>query len=317
MKMIIDSHGRVMKRLRLSLADKCNFRCIYCMPEDVKFVKDDQLMSREDIFRISKDLVSFGINQIRLTGGEPTLRPDFIEIVKDLSLLELEKLSVTTNGFHIGQYLEELKETKCQSINFSLDSLYEENFRKMTRSHSFYKVYDNIIKAHNLGFKVKVNVVVMKGYNDHEIGDFVKFSARTGIEVRFLESMKIGVMTDYHKGSYEDFFMSADEMITMIKKEWSMTEIERKWSSTSFSYDIENGAKVGFIASESKPFCGDCSRLRISATGIFRPCLMIDHGINIKELNKEELYNVVSHRIEEKPMTRIEQTTSSMYQLGG
>lgn len=302
-----------MKKLRMSLADKCNFRCIYCMPEDACFVPDEQLLKRNEIFDLCSNLVSFGINEIRLTGGEPTLRPDFVEIVKDLSELDIDKLSLTTNGFHIGKYLRELIKTKCTSLNFSLDSLDAANFHKMTRSNSFKKVYDSILLSKELGFQVKINVVVMKGYNDHEINDFILFSSKTGIEVRFLESMKIGVMQD----KYDEFFMSADEMIANISKDWDLDLQDRPWSSTSFNYKLDNGAHIGFIASETKPFCDDCSRLRISATGVFRPCLMIDHGVNVKGMDKEQLYALVSNKIEDKPITRIEATNSSMYQLGG
>lgn len=302
-----------MTKLRMSLADKCNFRCIYCMPEDACFVPDEKLLNRNEIFEICENLVSFGIREIRLTGGEPTLRTDFLEIAKDLSRLDLDSLSVTTNGFHIGKMLHELKDTKCKNINYSLDSLCADNFKKMTRSNSFKRVYDNIILSKELGFKVKVNVVVMKGYNEHEIDDFIEFSARTGIEVRFLESMKIGVM----KEKYDDFFISADEMIESISNKWKISKLDRAWSATSFNYGLENGANIGFIASETKPFCNECSRLRISATGIFRPCLMIEHGTDIRGLSRDELYSLVTNKMEDKPIDRIEQTSSSMYQLGG
>ena len=310
---LIDSHKRTMNKLRISLADKCNFRCLYCMPEDVKFIEDEKLLTREEIFQIASDLNSCGIDEIRLTGGEPTLRRDFVEIVKDLSTLKLKKLALTTNGVYLGQFLNELLNTNLKNINFSLDSLNEENFNRITRSTHFDKVYKTILRAHDMGFNVKINVVVMRGFNDHEINDFIAFSARTGIQVRFLESMKIGVMQD----KYDNIFMSADEMLATIDPAVELIPLERPWSSTSFNYQSSSGAKIGFIASESKPFCNECSRLRISATGEFRPCLMSEKGINVRGMNREQLFNTLILKIEEKPMTRVEQTTSSMYQLGG
>lgn len=310
---LIDKHGRMMTRLRLSIADKCNFRCVYCMPKKPKFVSDNDLLTREEIKRLCGHLNSFGINQIRLTGGEPSLRHDLVEIASDLSLLNLEKLSLTTNGFFIEKFLTDLEKTNCKSLNFSLDSLSRTNFLKMAKVDALDRVLSAIFKSKELGFKVKINTVVMKDYNHHEICDFVEFAAKYDIEVRFLESMKIGVLKEEHS----KIFYKADDILDDIQQRYGLEKCERKWSSTSLEFKVQNGAKIGLIASESYPFCSDCSRLRISATGIFRPCLMVEQGINVRHMERDDLLNVLGHRINEKPLNRIEDTSSAMYQLGG
>ena len=169
---LIDSYGRRIRKLRVSLLDACNFRCFYCMPEDVKFKSHKDWLSTEEILNISSLMVGYGVEQIRLTGGEPLMRKGFREIVTGLSDLPLQKLGFTTNGFYLERELDFLKDTNCKHINISLDSLNEDKFNVITRKKSFHKVYPAILKAANSGLKVKVNTVLLKGINDNEILDF-------------------------------------------------------------------------------------------------------------------------------------------------
>ncbi len=308
-----DSHGRVMKKLRISLLDACNLRCIYCMPENPCFLDENQLLTTDEIFRLAKILNNYGIDEIRLTGGEPTLRRNFIEVIERLSDLPLQKLALTTNGTFIHKFWSELEQSKCQNLNFSLDTLNEKNFKTLTQSSQFQRVYHNILSAKERGFNVKINAVMMRGLNDHEVYDFLEFSALTGIEVRFLEVMKIGVMKD----QFNERFISAQEMINSIGEKYKLTAITRPYSSTSFNFNAHNGAQIGFIASESQPFCSDCSRLRIGAKGELRPCLMVDHGVSLVGLSEDEILETLNQTIQLKPIVRPIETHDGMYSIGG
>lgn len=310
---LIDKHGRVMKKLRISLLDACNFRCIYCMPEDAQFASKAQRLPVAELGKIAKNLVTLGIDEIRLTGGEPTLSPDFVKVVQELSYLELEKLSVTTNGFNIAKFYPELCNTALNSINFSLDTLNKEKFQHITKIDGLEKVLNAIDLALEYGLKVKVNCVLMRNTNHDEVEDFINFSKQKNIEVRFLESMNIGVV----KPHFDRWFISADEVINNIKLNHVMTPLKDPIDSTSFNFKLDNGAKIGFIASESKPFCGGCSRLRLDAKGIIHPCLFKNDGIDLAYKRLEEYAELMPTLIARKPITRIKQQDTPMYRLGG
>lgn len=313
MNKLVDPHGRHIHKLRLALLDACNFRCIYCMPQNPKFMEKDKLMKREEILRLATSLVDNGIDEIRLTGGEPSLRSDFLDIVKDLSTLKLNRLGLTTNGLHLEKLLPELAKTNLNNINFSLDSLNKVGFHKMTGSVHLEKVLESIFMAKELGFQVKLNVVLMKGFNDREIKDFVNFSAQHDIEVRFLELMRIGEARD----DFEKHFISAGEVINQLEDLSILKSVELPKDSTSFNYVLENGAQIGFIASESRPFCGGCSRLRLSADGQLRPCLMKSEGTSLVNKSDEEILVLLHKTMALKPIDRIYDVSQPMNQIGG
>ena len=311
--MLKDFHGRHIHKLRLSLLDACNFRCIYCMPQNPRFMPSKFLLDRGEIAGITKILASLGIDEIRVTGGEPSLRPEFLQIVEDLSQLNLKKLGLTSNGFNLYKFLPALKNTECQHINFSLDGLSSKVFQKMTGSDTLKGVLKSLFVAKELDFKVKINAVVMRGFNDGEVENFVEFSARHGIEVRFLELMRIGVA----RQNFEKHFVSAGEIISRLKERWSLTLADSAPDSTSFSYYLNNGAHIGFIASESRPFCGNCSRLRLSANGVLHPCLMVDSGVSLKGQTREKMEQLLLRIMDQKPTGRIFDVERPMNQIGG
>ena len=313
MKKLVDAHGRHIHKLRLALLDACNFRCIYCMPLSPKFLPFKALIKKEEIFRLSQILADLGIDEIRLTGGEPTMRTDFIDIARSLSTLALNKLGLTSNGVFPQSLLNELSLTNCKNINFSLDALDDITFLKMTGSKHFRKALNSILIAKELGFNVKINAVLMKGINDHTIRDFVEFSGKYDVEVRFLELMKIGPA----RQNFKHYFISADEVIFKLKKISSLIPIELPEDSTSFNFRLNNGANIGLIASESKPFCGDCSRLRLSAKGEIRPCLMLDQGYSLQGKSKEEIQTLLASTLSLKPLDRIFDVDQPMNQIGG
>jgi len=283
------------------------------MPEERQFIPTKDLMSREEILRLATILVDNGIDELRLTGGEPTLRSDFVDIVKDLAKLNTKKFGFTTNGRTLHKFIEEIKDTNCKYINFSLDSLNQELFAKITGKDALEDVLTSIFKAKELGFHVKLNVVLMKGVNDHEISDFIEFSAEHGIEVRFLELMKIGVAS----GRNNSQFISAAEILEKLNQNWDSTAVSRKIDDTSFNYILENGANIGFIASESQPFCNGCSRLRIGPKGTLRPCLMMNEGYKIAGKDEVEVLDLLHKVMDMKPTDRIENVEQNMYEIGG
>jgi GTP 3',8-cyclase len=308
-----DPHGRHIHKLRLGLLDACNLRCRYCMPQSPKFLPSKELLTREEILAITKNLVDLGIDEIRLTGGEPTMRHDFINIVEDLSSLPLKKLALTTNGLFLKPLLPRLKKTKCHYINFSLDGLSKQVFKDMTGSNKFTETIEAILLAKEFGLNVKVNVVLMKGINDKDIERFVDFSALHNIEVRFLELMRIGPARE----KFDQYFMSADELMERLTLLSTLTPIQQSKDSTSFNFRLENGANIGIIASESKPFCASCSRLRLSPKGTIRPCLMMDEGFSLKNKTMAETEMLLNKTMGLKPMDRIYEVNQPMNQIGG
>lgn len=310
---LVDRHLRVMRKLRVSLLDACNFRCIYCMPEDAKFATPKQRLPVRELGKIVKNLVTLGINEIRLTGGEPTLSPDFMNIVRELSLLKLSKLSITTNGLNIERYYSELKNLGVNSINFSLDTLDEKKFLHISKVDGFKKVMNAIMLAKDYDFQIKINCVLMKNVNHNEVNNFVEFSKKYDIPIRFLETMNIGVV----KPHFDRWFISADEIIKDLEKNFTLKKLSDPIDSTSFNFQLNNGAQIGFIASESRPFCGECSRLRLDALGNIHPCLFKNEGISLVGKSLDEYPSILPGLIARKPINRIKEQDTPMYQLGG
>jgi len=283
------------------------------MPENAKFMSPSRFLPASDLLKICRNLVHCGIDEIRLTGGEPLLRREFDEIVIGLSKLPLKKLGLTTNGQLLKDKLLFLRNTKCQSLNISLDSLKPERFQKITLNGKLIAVREAIEMAALMGFEVKINMVVFRGINDDELLDFVSLSKCFGVEVRFLEYMNIGNM--YSKNRH--LFISADEIRERIEKEDTLFPVTAPKDSTSINYRCKSGARVGFIASESKPFCKHCSRLRLTANGNLRACLM---SIGCKSLIGEQLSaypGLLKNIMAMKSFDRLEKIDQPMYQIGG
>lgn len=305
--MLIDDHGRRIRKLRVSLTDKCNLRCHYCMPVEQTFMDEKKYLSPEEIIELVTELKARGLEEVRLTGGEPLMRKSFPQIVMGLGKLNLKKLALTTNGIYLDKYFDVLKNNRVFFINISLDSLDEANFRKITFGNHLKRVIANIRQAVKLGFVVKINTVMMRGINDHEVSDFIKFSEDESVEVRFLELMRIGHACSEQK----DQFISADELLKTLRP---MQAISSPLDSTSFNFVTDNGGRVGFIASESKPFCGQCSRWRLSADGILRACLLKDDGKSIRNTNREQIFQEL---LGMKPILRPLEVAHSMNAIGG
>jgi cyclic pyranopterin phosphate synthase len=310
---LTDRYGRTMRKLRISLLDACNMRCVYCMPDDPVFSPQRDWIVAEEIVQIASHLVGMGLEEIRLTGGEPTLRPDLVAIAQSLSALPLQKLGLTSNGLVLERLLPALKATQCKHLNISLDSLDRGNFTRITQRDALPAVLRTLLTARDLGFSVKVNVVMLRGLNDHELLDFIDWSGREAIPVRFLEAMNIGVM----QPQFTARLLPAEAMLATIRSFYHLTPLHDAPDATAFRFRADNGADIGFIASESKPFCGDCSRLRLTANGHLRPCLFTEQGIDMRGLAPQHYPAALASLLELKPAGRIAHVAQPMYQIGG
>lgn len=271
-KILQDSHGRDHAYLRISLIERCNLRCTYCMPEEgVKLSPKSHLMTYEEIFEIAKTFVNHGVTKIRLTGGEPLIRKDIPIILEKLATLPVE-LSLTSNAVIIDKFIDVLKANGVNKINVSLDSLDAAKFKHITRRHEFEKVYKNILLLVKEGFTVKVNAVLMKGFNANEIIDFINFTKDLPVVVRFIEFMPFdGNKWDMSK------LVSYAEVMSYVHSAFAEDKIERIQDApndTSKNYKI-TGYKGSFaiISSVTNPFCDSCNRLRLTANGQLKNCL--------------------------------------------
>lgn len=269
---LLDSHGRDHAYLRISLIERCNLRCTYCMPEEgVALSPKSHLMTYEEIYKIAKTFSDHGVTKIRLTGGEPLIRKDIPVILEKLATLPVE-LSITSNAIIIDKFIDVLKANGVNKINVSLDSLDEGKFKHITRRNEFKKVYNNILLLVEEGFKVKVNAVLMKGFNDNEIIDFINFTKDLPISVRFIEFMPFdGNKWDMGK------MVSYAEVMKYVNEAFENENFERLQDApndTAKNYKIKDyKGTFAIISSVTNPFCDSCNRLRLTANGQLKNCL--------------------------------------------
>ena len=321
-----DKFGREIDYLRVSVTDKCNLRCIYCMDEkDNSFLKNDEKLTDDEIYRIVKESSKLGIKKVRITGGEPLVRPDLVKLVSKInSIPGIEEIYLTTNGILLADMIDELAVNGLKGVNISLDSLNEERFNKLTRLGKLNKVLEAIDKAIALGIKVKLNTVIVNDINKDEIIDFVNLTKEKEIDVRFIELMPIGVGSKY-KG------VSNEEILDLINKNYKdIEEVKRNKNGGPASYIKLKDAKgkVGFISAISNCFCEDCNRVRLTSEGFLKQCLHFNYGIDLKKLlrngaSEEEILNVIKDNIYNKPEKHLflekskDKELKFMNQIGG
>jgi len=267
--MILDSFGRNHNYLRISLTDNCNLRCFYCMPEEeYEFTPASKLMQADEIEAISKIFVAQGVNKIRLTGGEPLVRKDAGKIILSLSKLPV-KLTLTTNGTRIHEFIALLKEANIQSLNISLDTLQSDRFMLLTRRDQFKLVYDNIQLLIRNNFQVKVNVVVMKGMNDGEINDFIEWTKDTPIQIRFIEFMPFSG----NRWTSNKVF-TWQEILEVVQTKYPIVRLEDEINDTAKKYTVPGHiGSFAVISTMTSPFCSGCNRMRLTADGKMKNCL--------------------------------------------
>ncbi len=280
---LVDGYQRVVRDLRISVTDRCNFRCTYCMPaEGMEWLARSEILTFEEIERVARVGVErFGFNSIRLTGGEPTLRAHLPALVERLARLGAD-LSMTTNGASLGLLAAELRGAGLQRINVSLDSLRRDRFVALTKRDRLHQVLEGIEAALAAGFcPVKVNCVLMRDVNDDEIVDFAAFGRRYGVTVRFIEYMPLDAQGAWQQGSV----VTADEIVDTIGRVFPLAPVEGRGQQPAERLRYLDGrGEVGVIASVTRPFCGGCDRVRLTAEGAFRNCLFALRETDLRDV---------------------------------
>jgi cyclic pyranopterin phosphate synthase len=312
---LLDPHQRHIHKLRLQLTDACNFRCFYCMPHGTRFLPPAEFLAPGEIESVCGVLADLGIDEIRVTGGEPTVRAEFDDIMRRLSRIAWKKFGLTSNGFLLEPKLPMLRDLGCAHLNISLDSLDENKFRDITGSDRFKTVLGCVLEAKAMGFDVKVNAIVFRGMNDGELPAFARFSEEHGVEVRFLELMKVGPAAS----DYDGLFVPAAEMMEILGRTGEAPLIPRdaEKDSTARLFRTARGGRLGFIASETLPFCGTCSRLRLSARGKLRSCLFSDTGVDLRGRDPLDYPEILNEVMALKPAGRLPRILQPMNQIGG
>ena len=321
---LIDNYNRKLNYLRLSITDRCNLRCFYCINDSIKFVPHKDILTYEEIIKLVKIAVDLGVSKVRITGGEPLLRAGVYDFIEEISQIQgIKDLSLTTNGIYLKENLDRIIKTGIKRLNISLDTLSPEKYKKTTGKDKFNKVWESIMAAHEKGIDpIKINVVAIKDLNFDELTQFAELTYKYPFHIRFIEYMPMG--NSDIKGD-----MLASEIRSRIETVGKLLPIKKELIDGPAERFKLKGAigEIGFISPVSKHFCGECNRLRLTADGMLRPCLLSDHKIDLKTplregLNSDDLKNVFlkavtfkqkQHHLDE-PSDKI---NSKMHSIGG
>ena len=284
---MLDTFGRPLESLRVSLIDKCNLRCQYCMPEEeYVWLPRDDILTVEEIGDLVDVFSELGVDKVRLTGGEPLLRREAADVVERLAANpDVRDLSMTTNGVLLANQAESLRSAGLDRVTVSLDTLRPERFKQLTRRDRLPQVLEGIDAAAERGLKpLKINTVVMRGYNDDELSDLIDFARDRGAEVRFIEYMDVGGATRWSM----DMVVSSREVLSRLKSHYGPIEpLGDNGSAPANRYALPDGTTFGIIASTTEPFCRACDRSRLTADGIWFLCLYAAHGIDLRRPLRE------------------------------
>lgn len=297
---MIDNYGRVIDYMRISVTELCNLRCRYCMPEDgiVKRAHDEMMTAEETIDAV-KAAVSLGIKKIRITGGEPLVKRGIVKLCDAISAIEgVEELCITTNGTLLPKFGKELREAGVSRVNISLDTLDPDKYREITRVGELSEALTGIDAAFEAGFdNIKINNVLMGGFNDDEIEDFVKLTVDRPIEVRFIELMPIGGGMDFDRSG----FISCQQVLSKVPELEPLEHSE----GVAVLYRLPGAeGRVGLIRPISCEFCGECNKIRLTSDGMLKPCLHSDAELCIKGLQLDEMKEVMRNAVLQKPEMR-------------
>lgn len=305
--MAVDQFGRHIRYLRISLTDRCNLRCVYCMPEKMVFLPREELLTDEELIRLARLFAELGFDKIRLTGGEPTVRPNLVELVARMAALPgIREISMTTNGLRLKTLAEPLARAGLKRVNVSLDTLDPAKFRRITRWGQLEEVWEGILAAEAAGLTpIKLNAVVVRGYNDQDIVDLAALTLTRPWQVRFIEVMPFADIAPFAQQA----IVSTAEMIQILEGEFGPLEPvnDGRLDGEARVYRIRGAVgSVGFISPVSEPFCAQCNRVRLTAEGRLRLCLLRDDEVDLREplrsgASDEELKALIQAAIWRKP----------------
>jgi len=298
---LIDKFGRQVTYVRISVTDRCDFRCVYCMSEEMEFLPREQVLTLEEISTLSRAFVEMGVTKIRITGGEPLVRKDVVGLMAEIAQLDgLEELVITTNGSQLVKLAEPLKKAGVKRINISLDSLDADKFKKVTRVGDLAVVLQGIQAAKKAGFeKIKLNAVILKNRNHDEVSGLVQYAMEQGLDISFIEEMPLGAIDNH---SREEAYYSSDEIKRDIETQFDLLPSTKNTGGPARYYSV-NGYDnlVGFISPHSHNFCDTCNRVRITASGLLLLCLGQEHSMDLKSIlraNPTAINNVKQALIE-------------------
>lgn len=305
--MAFDRFGRNIHYLRISLTDHCNLRCVYCMPEDMTFHPSAELMQDDEIMLLVRMFASLGFDKYRLTGGEPTVRAHVVDLVRQISSVEgVRYLSMTTNGILLGKLAQPLKTAGLQRVNVSLDTLNPDKFHRLTRWGKFEQVWEGIQAAEEVGLTpVKINAVIVRGYNEEDVVDLARLTYTHNWQVRFIEMMPFAGATELQQKQ----IVTAQEMIDRIQQALGPLETANKGELDGEAriYHLPGApGELGFISSVTLPFCASCTRARLTADGRLRLCLLRDKEVDLltplrQGATLEDLRQIIINGIWQKP----------------
>ncbi len=279
---LIDRFGRRVDYVRLSVTDRCDFRCVYCMSENMQFLPHSQVLTLEEIFQIAQAFTELGVKRIRLTGGEPLVRKNVMALMRMLGTLDVE-LCLTTNGSQLSRMAEDLAAAGVDRLNISLDSLNPERFHELTRTGKLAQVLEGISAARQAGFKrIKLNAVILKNRNDDEILGLLDFARTEGLDISYIEEMPLGVISEHDRA---EAYCSSDEVRALIEQRYPLQALEARTGGPSKYYGMSDSeSRVGFISPHSHNFCGNCNRVRVTVEGRLLLCLGNEHSMDLRDV---------------------------------
>ncbi len=304
---LIDRFGRTVDYLRVSITDRCDFRCQYCMAENMTFLPRAQVLTLEEIEFIAATFVELGVKKIRITGGEPLIRKGALGLLQTLGRIEhLNELVLTTNGSRLKTMASAVYQAGVRRVNISLDSLDPEKFRFITRTGDLTTVLQGIEAARQAGFeRIKINSVIQKGFNDHEIYDLTAFALQQGLDISFIEEMPLGIVNSHDRA---DVYYSSDRIKQDLMVHYRLLPLTVKTGGPSVYYQIPgHSSRIGFISPHSANFCSSCNRVRLTAEGRLFLCLGNEHSVDLKRViranpgDKDKLKQVLSDAMQIKP----------------
>ena len=279
---LIDRFGRTVDYLRISITDRCDFRCVYCMAEDMTFLPRDQVLSLEEIHTLAKAFAELGVKKIRVTGGEPLVRKGALGLLENIGkIASLHELVITTNGSQLELMAADLKAAGVKRINISLDTLDADKFKAITRTGDLQQVLRGIDAVKAVGFeRIKINAVILKDRNHQEVGDLVQYAVDKGIDISFIEEMPLGIVANHDRS---EAYYSSDLIKQDLARRFSLeASLEKTGGPSNYFYVVGTKTRVGFISPHSENFCSTCNRVRLTVEGRLLLCLGNEHSVDLK-----------------------------------